>query len=600
MKYIFPPREQGYLQTNRSDVLGSLWSTFNLDFLSNLGVVRLAKKLVTNTTSSDDGDLGVPCAFEFWNSKWWAICNTTIFSNPTADITGAFTEDAGTGAVKDYSFHYSDLETFDDRLWSTNNAKLYSLVATTWTERDVLTSNVPHKLQYFKKHDRLYYFNNVDTISSINAANSVADPGADYAIDLGDSIGRLSTMVATSDFIWIGTIKAQNTSGDNGTLGSILAWDGFSAQVTDDKTFSVAGCLAMCVLNDVPYAMDSEGRVLRFSGYGFEEVARLPIDKILLRGATLSAGALAEGRFIHMNGMVATKNNTIQVLIRNRNEDASGTITENIASGIWELDLETKSFTHKHSFTLKAMGSSAITDFGQNRINSAGALKLNPFSEAGATGRGTLLAGCSYFTDATTTKAGIFIDSPTNANTDNEGQKRGYFVTTWFDAEDILEYWEAIWAMFRLFLAATDKITFKYRLSEVDPTGEITITWVNTTSFTTTTDVLAYIGFEVEVLRGTGGGSCSKITNVVNNGGTYTVTLDNAVTGVTTGTAVARFQKWINLLPEITGQVDAYAQVPIMEKGTRIQLKILLQWTGNGEFYKFLLKSKEQININNQ
>jgi len=80
MKYYFPPKNQNYqwLQTNRSDDFGSLWSTFNLDFQTNLGVMRLAQKLVTNTTSSDDADLGLPVAFEFFSGIWWAICASNI------------------------------------------------------------------------------------------------------------------------------------------------------------------------------------------------------------------------------------------------------------------------------------------------------------------------------------------------------------------------------------------------------------------------------------------------------------------------------------------------------------------------------------------
>lgn len=139
----FPPvnRTFRYLQTNRSNVLGSIWSSFNLDFETNLGVIRLAQKLVINTASTDDADLGTPSAFAFWNTKWWSVCDTTIFSSASVDVTSAWTEDAGTNAVKTYDFQQSDLAVFDDRLWSTSGGlspELFSRAGTTWTSRDTL------------------------------------------------------------------------------------------------------------------------------------------------------------------------------------------------------------------------------------------------------------------------------------------------------------------------------------------------------------------------------------------------------------------------------------------------------------------------------
>lgn len=613
MKNFFPPKNQNYtyLQTNRSDIFGSLWSSFNLDFQTNLGAMRLAQKLVTNTTSSDDADLGSPCAFEFWNGTWWAICNTTIFVNSSAnaDITVGFIEDTGTGAVKTYDFQESDLAVFDDRLWSTSGGlspHLYSRTSSTWTVRDDLRSSALHKLCYFQGQDRLYYTYDESNIFSIDAANVVADFGDQFSIDLGKSIGQITTMVATTNLLWIATTQVENTS-NSGTQGSIISWDGVGVEFTEYPLLT-GGCLAMVVVNNIPYAIDSEGRILQFNQQGFQELGRLPIDRILLIAATRTAGGqVPSGRFIHFNGMVATKNNTLLVNINNRNEDQAQSRTENLPSGVWEFDLETNNFTHKYSFTLKSLSSSTITDYGQNRIVAAGALKINTLATSTSGGRGTLLAGASYFTDATTTKSAIYIDSPANPTTDTEGQKRGYFVTTWFNSDEIQDKWTRLWTTFRRFLNLTDKIIFKYRLNE-EPPVEATITWTSTTTFTTATDVSAYgptasgfngtTGGEVEVTQGTGSGSCTHISNIAGpSGGLYTVTLDTAVTGVS-GTAKARFQKWIKIYPEITGQVKSYESLSVNNSNVRIQTKGVMEWTGADEFYKMAIFSNEDIKIN--
>lgn len=608
MKKYFPSKEIGYLQTNRSKVLGSLWSSFNLDFQTDLGVMKIAQKLVTNTTSSDDADLGRPGAFEFFNDRWWSICGTRVFKNSSENLTSDFSEDASSGAITTYDSDESDLKVFDDRLWATASGKLMSKASGggtgAWTDRTSTASMTADTLQlcYFKKFDRLYFINTDEKIGSIDSSNVVSSSG-DYSIDIGDNSGRLTSAISTSSFIWAGTMRVSNSSTGLGLQGSVLQWDGISAQATNEYQITTAGVLALTALNDIPYAIDTEARILKYNGYSFEEIARLPINRTLLTGATVTA--TSNGRFVHFNGFQATKNNTLLVAINNLNEDANDTINENLSSGIWELDLNTLNFTHRYSPTLKSKDNSTVTDYGQNRIAGVGAIKLNTLQTDSSTGRSSIIAGFSYYTDATTVKYGIFIDSPAKPNTDLEGQKKATFVTNWFTSDEVADAWDEIWCTFRQFDTSTDSVQFKYRIKEEEPI-EATITWTSTTTFTTTTDVTAYAptatgfdgstGGEVEVIQGTGSGSCTHITNIVNNAGTYTVTLDEAVTGVT-GTAKARFQKWIKVFPKDTQSTStSWSQYTIGTDSTpRIQIKGCLTWTGDGEFYKFILNSNEDI-----
>ncbi len=704
MKYFFPPKNQTvqFLQTNRSDDLGSIWSSFNLDFQSNLGVVRLALKLVTNTTSATVASLGCPTAFEFFEDKWYAICGTRVLRNSSEsilttfgldtslytvgdstsqfDITnpsgttfrytydgtgttpgittstfpiGATVEIAGqnfsaanngtflvtgsgssyfevtnaSGVIEsnktlgtgylavyggtvgtNYSSDTSDLALFDSRLWATTANKLYSRAlggAGLWTARDTLGSTGSHKLCYFSFWNRLYYIDDNTTISSIDTSNQTQTSAGNYFIDLTTNIGIATTMVSNSQYIWIGALKIDDSSTGMGSIGSILKWDGRDAKVSNEYKIPTGGCLAIVVNNDIPYAIDSEGRILKYTGYSFEEITRLPINRTLLTLATSSLASLVNGRFVHFNGMIATKNNTLQIAINNLNGDNTGTITETLPSGIWELDLDTLNFTHRSAFTLKPMGDATITDYGQNRIVRIGALKLNTLSSTSSNGRGTILAGASYYTDATTEKSAIFIDSPVNPSTNYEGQKRGYFVTTWFNSQEVQDKFERLWDIHKRFLTSTDKIVYKYRLIEEDPI-QATITWTSTTTFTTTTDVSAFgptatgfngtTGGEVEVLQGTGSGSCTHISSIVNNAGTYTVTLDTAVTGVT-GTAKARLQKWIKLYPDVTGLVKSWEQLAIGGSNTQIQIKCCMEFTGDMEFHRLAIFSNEDIKI---
>jgi hypothetical protein len=697
----FPPQNQNfrYLQTNRSDRLGSIWSSFNLDFQKKLGTLKLSNKLVTTTTSSDDADLGLPTAFEFFYNKWFAICGTRVFKNNSSNIITAFVEDftpfsvadttsrfditnpagttfrytydgtgtnpgitaltfpigggvsiqsaninannrgvftitgsganyfevtnaagvaeadkvLGTGGFlavggsattigKAFSPVLSDLCVFNDKLWATDELTLWSKLiditgntADIWTKVDTLTSSTTvHKMVYFKKHNRLYYINSNSNIRSIDN-NGVIETSGNYTLNPGKSIGKPSTMAVSNSYIWVAGYTYDGVDSDSSVCklkGTISQWDGFSAQPTNEFIIPTAGVLAIEIHDDIPYAIDTEGRILKYTGYSFSEVARLPIDRTLLLNATEDT----IGRFIHFNGMSATKNNTIEILINNTNEDASATINENLPSGIWELDIATNSLTHRYSATLKAITSDTVVDYGQNRVSGVGALKFNTMEDNTTTGRSTRLVGINYYTDATTVKSGIFVDSPYKPATDHEGQKRGYFVTTWFESPQITSNWTRLWATFKKMLNATDdKMIFKYRLDDYEPV-EATITWVTQTTFTTTTDVSAYEGFEAEIIQGTGSGACCDITDVSEDGGAYTVTIRSEVP-VTATTAKAKFQKWI-YLGEIASQTLAYGSLPIIANDVRIQIKGILEWTGDNEFTKMAIVSKDDININ--
>jgi len=467
MKYYFPDPRKGYtyLQTNRSDDLGSIWSSFNLDFQTNLGVIRSSPKLVINTSSTDDADLSVPSAFEFFSSKWWALAGG-VFATAEEDITDPFTQDTsrfqfgdgttqfditnpagttfrytydgtgtdpditaatfavgqtvviasntiaagnrgtftitgsganyfevtnasgvvesnkviGTGSLSvtggsistNFGFYGSDLKAYNGSLWATAytasslNDKIYKKTSASgnWVPFTDLGLSSIHKMVVFDKFEQLYYIESGSQINSIDTEDVIYNSGTgDYSLSLTASDGFITCMDASSTAIWIGTTRTSNSTAYDGSQGQVLVWDGQSAQVSEVYTLPTAGVVAICVYNNIPYAVDSEGRILKYSGYSFEEIARLPINRMILQNSTVSI-ASSSGVFVHFNGFAATKNNTLLVSVRNLNDD--GTFTENLPSGIWELDLATGNFTHRYSFTLKTLASTTVSDYGHN------------------------------------------------------------------------------------------------------------------------------------------------------------------------------------------------------------------------------------------
>lgn len=590
MTIFIPPRDSKQVnQNNRSKILGNVWSTMGLDLQSNLGVIKLANRLMVNTASVANQGLSV--AFKTFDQIVFTIAGTRIFKNSAFNLVSTFTEDASAGAITTYDPLYSDMAVFNSVLCTSAVTKLMSKATDVsgtgaWTLRYTLTTATSlHKLLTFKKFstDRLYFIDDFNTIKSSDTSWSIATSG-NYFISLSYVTGLPYTMEEDGQNIWIGTVN-QTPSGVLDAVKSayILVWDGISAQITKSYRVKAQGILALCKDdNNVMHAIDSNGALLRFSGYGFSEIGRLPLNKEMLTNALTGL----YNSFIHPNGFYFTKNGTFIVLINNAVGDNGVTIKENIPSGVWEYSKET-GFVHRQSITYTPITTTTITDFGQNRVSAVGALIEPNIYSSSSSGKPTLICGATYYTNASSTASGILVDDPLDTT-----QKYGYFVTPWIQSQGIKDMWQKAVVRYRQFLNSADKIVLKYRTTESAST-EISIIWVSTTSFTTTTNVLAYTGYEVEVIQGTGSGLCSHITLISNNAGTYTVTVDETYTGVTTGTAKARLQNWIKI-SSVSNQTTESNVMQIGRSSERIQVKCCMQFTGEDELQELVILNKEQ------
>ncbi len=592
-KQLFPNDQKVYIQNNRSNVYpqGNLWSTMGTDFQSNVGVLRVAPRLKINSQTSDLANLGLPVAFKYFSGTFWTVAGARVFfgGNSPED---AYTQDTHTNTPTTCSSDTADLEVFDGRLWVTTQTGLLSNggggTVGDWTDRGMtLTTGLVHITRYFPQFNRLYVTNGT-FVYSIDTTNSVVTTG-DYTISL--PFGNLITsMEVTSDTIWIGT-QSRDVANMN---GNVFQWDGISAQADNVYPLQAKGVRAIVINQntDNPSVMDDLGILREFNGQGFAEIGRLPYTNVYPLD---SDGLNASGRFIHFNGLAYTPNNTILANINNL--DNLGGISENIPSGVWEWSKETN-FVHKYPFTYNIVGNtSTITDWGQNKVSAVGAIEnaIVPVSDE-SDQNGNILVGATFYTDASTTTKGIFIN-----DTINTTQKKGYVVTDWWESKEVASSWNFWWMSYRKFLNASDNITIKYRYTEETPTY-IDITWVNTTSFTTATNPNDYwtsnTGGEVEILQGVGSGLCAHITNITGpSGGLYTVTIDETATGATTTTAKARLQKWIKAFPKDPVTTPANWAVFALggDSQPRIQVKICYTFTGNGEHYKSILTSNEDI-----
>lgn len=590
------PRDN-WRQINTNDYLGSIYVSKNLDLNENAGRLRIGNRLLLNQSTTDNADfLGVPVGFRHYivsgTGKYYTVMgNGTdgwVFSSST--LGGDFTKITGGGAPVNLFSDTDDIEVFNGKLVVSSSAatKYYHTTnGTSWT--GVTAGGTGQEFMLCAYNDRLYNtLGGIQIQSSEATLTTVTSPTTfpntnPNSIILADQNLLITFLRAFSDGIWIGTVNKA------GGRGQMFKWNGAQAGVNSSYKLESSGALACTILDDVPYIMDSNGALLVFNGGTFVEVARLNrINRKLL----FNPFYITNQRFVHPNGM-GLVDGKINIVIDGTNFDVAshgGSQEETIPSGIWEYDRDIGLY-HKQSFGLSKTGGS-IVDYGQTRIYRAGGINEIITAQSPITTDGKLLVGASFRTDSTLSSSGaisgIFYD-----NSDDDEQKSGYLITTKIGASEIKQAWHRLSITFKKFLDSTDKIVVKYRTEDSVPT-EMAITWTSTSTFTTTTNILAYhpntlgYGAEVEIQQGQGSGQCAHITNIEVTGGVYTVTLDDTFSTASSGTARAKIQEW-KKSSSYSARTDANYDFPIGVNSEWIQFKIYAVFTGKDEIIKLQL-----------
>lgn len=586
------PRDKIWTQNNKSDIFGTLWSSFNLDLTSNRGKVLVSPRTII--TTDDITDLGVAVAFRTWTDDnagqqfFWAVAGSYVFRVATTDgYNKALAKDISSGFPTTCDSDYSDMENWGKTylfVSVTNDVLRLDTSTSTWTSftGTPLTAGTTHMMCRYG--NLMYVTDNNLTVRSWTPSDPSTAPASSGSgflnlANQGFPINIITTIRSVSDGIWVFTLNQSN----DGCMA--FKWDGSKAN--DPNTAYVipdaSGLLAAVIKDDTPWVIDNNGELRVFNGGTFvrtKEVGlaegQLPISNVKLLKNSLSGG---NNRWIHPNG-IAIVDGKIRILVNNEYNDNGQTIDARFNSGVWEYDPQA-GWYHVQSLANYA---GAIVDYGQIRVSRVGALYAAKDDSATATANGTMLIGAQIYSDATTTKEAIFTDDANDTL-----QKFGYLITQEIFTENIDDVWQEIAVRFRKLQSANNKIWIKYRTNKDDPT-EATITWVDTNTCTTTTDVRGYVGYEMEVIQGDGSGKSAQITSV-STGPTFTVELNETFTGATTNTAKARFTQWIEA-GSATAQDIQHLRLSIDEPAaTKIQLKVCMQFQGEDELHDIFLNS---------
>jgi len=596
--YVIPSKEtKKFSQPNTGDTGGNLWSTFNVNLSKNKGRVLSTRSLaVAKSTDDVTSTMKLPTAFayfDYYNNNqplFFAYAGRTIVSTTPWTGWNTVTISGSTPNITTDKYADVDMKVFNGKLYATTTGTgshyLTSLAPSgTWSNVATIgsgdTQNL-HILCSFK--DRLYFTRDNFKIHSMDYTETVATSGA-YTVVSPILGGHISWMKEGSNKIWIGW-----TSND-GSRGSIFEWDGISIVMSKEYKIEAQGSCTCVIKNDIPYILDVEGRLLAFNGSNFQEVARLPIanSNYPVSNYIRNSGV----KLCHFNGSLLSRNqllfNINPVLPR------LDRYIENCQPGVWEYS-EDSGFTHKYAVSSTKVGASVL-EYGQQDLLSVGAMfdgfTTNAVILDVSERQGQILFGAR--TNETNSPFLICID-----NTLDNVKKSSYIITQWLESTKADDVWKNIIVKYRKLLKTTDKIKVKYRTIKEDATVMMGFAWTSTTTLTVNSSIWPTIadysvGDEIEITSGYGSGKCVNITAITNVGSTYYVSIDEAITSAT-GSAFGKFQKWIKL-QEVQNKVQ-FAQLPLPQynKDTQIQIKVIMETTGENELHEVIVVNGTETN----
>ena len=591
---IKTPQNGRWSQTNLGDITGNLWSTRNIDFNRNFGKALISAPIVSETISTDNTNpQSTPFGFakHFGSvsgtstNRYWTVAkddngDTRVFE--TSSVTADFDLDTVSPTMT-ADPDKTDIIEFNNRLYVASDDDLHRRSSSSWTlAANGTLMNDSHVMSVYG--NRLYIAGG-NNVYSIDTAEALATSGA-YTLDIdnaGNENLEISCMRNAANGLWIGTFDRE------GGRAKVFFWDGLTENLTDAayKIPSV-GAAAIAIYNERPYVLGANGILYTLNGSYFTEVARFDLDDKFLYRFQISG---SNDRFVHPNGMIVIEDEILIAFNNRSGEDDvdDDNVPERCPSGVWAYNPNVGLY-HKYSISSQ-LDNATIRDYAQVELAEIGSLwPLKGDDKIDETyQQANFVVGFSYKYDNSTTRHAIGTDW--NRNKDSAGDsfnQMGIIITPEYYASQVKEVWQNLYVRLNSFDITQDTLKIKYR-TQISPSTELKITWVNDTSFTCTTIVddpeavsLATLKsrfeagteYEFEGLQGDGGGCIAQVTNITESGGTYTFTIDTAIPVNGTNTAKCRIAQW-NYAGALTLDTDI-EKFLINKKSSKIQFKIVL------------------------
>lgn len=452
--------------------------------------------------------------------------------------------------------------------------------------QSALTSLYPMILKKFDVNKLLLVCNgaNVHTIDSTLAvsANRLVFPSNYY----------INCVVATPDYAWFFL--------NNLSTGDAIAarWNGGNQTYDTPIKLYDKNVFAATILDGIPYCVNGKGQLLKYNGQSFAEIDVLPVFYSRQRWSDGSADSTNSNTILHRNGMTVI-DGKIHIFLKASMNGTVNSILENFSSGIWCYTPGTGLYC---KYTVGQYRSTDL-EWGSRIISAAGPLIETDLQH------GRFLAGGMIFpTDSGSSADPVLLYSK-GTSTANQ---RGQFITSQFHVPDlqtmyihmkiVRSLWDAVSYSFERFVNATDMLIIKMRTNK-DPLrtfqqlGPSAITWTSTTTFTSTSSVLAnaVVGNEIEFSCGKGAGATAHISSISLNAGTYTVTLDEAIPNISNNDkGEAYLNNWIKI--SVTNVQTLEEKVSQIAKNSSfIQFKVEMRGTATSPELKDLTASYQPL-----
>lgn len=585
MQIQIPNKEGKVFQTNEGETAGNIWASWNMDFISNPGKIRVSPQgqvVLTNLTSTAttyDAQLSLPTAFVMSDAdstmKIWACTIGAMFKNATevantSALTG-WVQDAGTGSPTTID-GFSDMAEFNGGLIVSLPTSLTRLFgSTTWTANwnsVSLTTNKPHPLCV--AFNNLLLIGNGNKVVSVNVLNAI-NTGA---VILGTEYEVL-WIRSSNQMIYIG---ARNKKSGR---AKVFAWDGSSQNFNFDYKINGQYSLSGVIKKEVCYTVNECGELLVFTGGGFTQIAKFPNWNINVDLGINSAN----DSYSYWKNCLAVQNDNIYILLNNDLGTISN-VLENMPSGVWCYN-DKVGLHHAYSLSTQ-LGDSVSTDYGNSRISNGGA--IYPLSRTA----GLFLIGSGLYYNSASSAA-YYMQVIRELETETTA-KIGYFITPKIQTAEVEENWQKVFLIIKKLINATDKIVVKYRITDKIIVDEPAIcVWTSTTTLTTTDTQFANAsaGDEMEILNGEGAGLSTHITTITYSNPTYTITIEDTVP-YASGSVRAVVWNWTKL-GTINTQNQGTFELGLGVNSSWIQYKVVCFFSGKNEINKFISTSIPQL-----
>lgn len=285
-----------------------------------------------------------------------------------------------------------------------------------------------------------------------------------------------------------------------------------------------------------------------------------------------------------------------------RYSDADSTTLEGLTNGQVYFAIYVSATTIKLAETYtEAVAGIAIDLTGTG--NSAQTLQFYPKSDFGQSYNIGQQGGVQLIEDTTLDgiyTQGLFFGADCSSTTTTEyhaagftlkdTENRGYFTTAKIQSNQLQDHWQKVHLKHKALSSDLDKIVIKYRTKNDGPLVKISdnttdglVTWSDSDTFTSTDPQFAnvIVGDEVEIIQGTGSGYLAHITSISEDGGTYTVNLDESIKNLTAATTgrvvVSRWTKLTTITNANPTNSDGYSEITVGVKSKTIQFKVELR-----------------------